>query len=121
VACVRHETVPAYATHHAARHRIMLRPPILRQSPLRLPLSAHTPSLNWGIFQSGGSEQAGFGPSCVVHRELDVAPSGSPSIDGITDRAVEDVDAMLVRGCPSGVRPSTGTKTQFRVVPHRRT
>jgi len=33
LAGVRHETVPAYATHHAARHRAMLRPPILRQSP----------------------------------------------------------------------------------------
>jgi len=33
VAGVRHKTVPAYATHHAARHRIMLPPPILRQSP----------------------------------------------------------------------------------------
>jgi len=33
LAGVRHETVPAYATHHAARHRTMLRPPILRQSP----------------------------------------------------------------------------------------
>ncbi len=32
LAGVRHETVPAYATHHAARHRTMLRPPILRQS-----------------------------------------------------------------------------------------
>ncbi len=36
LAGVRHETVPAYATHHAARHRTMLRPPILRQSPQRL-------------------------------------------------------------------------------------
>jgi len=33
MAGVRHETVPAYATHHADRHRTMLRPPILRQSP----------------------------------------------------------------------------------------
>ncbi len=32
LAGVRHETVPAYATHYAARHRTMLRPPILRQS-----------------------------------------------------------------------------------------
>jgi len=36
LAGVRHETVPAYATHHAARHRTMLRPPILRQSPEHL-------------------------------------------------------------------------------------
>jgi len=39
LAGVRHETVPAYATHHAARHRTMLRPPILRQS--RWHMSAH--------------------------------------------------------------------------------
>ncbi len=32
LAGVRHETVPAYATYHAARHRIILRLPILRQS-----------------------------------------------------------------------------------------
>ena len=32
LAGVRHETVPAYATYHAARRRTMLRPPILRQS-----------------------------------------------------------------------------------------
>jgi len=32
LAGVRHETVPAYTTHHAARHRTMLRSPILRQS-----------------------------------------------------------------------------------------
>jgi len=34
LAGVRHETVPAYATYHAARRRTMLRPPILRQSRL---------------------------------------------------------------------------------------
>jgi len=36
LAGVRYETGPAYATHHAARHRIMLRPPILRQSLRRV-------------------------------------------------------------------------------------
>jgi len=36
MAGVRHETVPAYATHHADRHRKLLRPQILRQSHLRL-------------------------------------------------------------------------------------
>jgi len=34
LAGIRHETVPTYATHHAARRPTMLRPPILRQSPI---------------------------------------------------------------------------------------
>jgi len=33
LAGVRHEAAPAYAAHHADRHRTMLQPPILRQSP----------------------------------------------------------------------------------------
>ena len=38
LASVRYKTIPAYATHHAVRHWIMLLPPILRQSRYALAL-----------------------------------------------------------------------------------